>query len=119
MDRDEHANFDDAVRTATQCPDYGQRLRLVRSYPCFEIWLVYHFEFHRGPCNRGQALERAKALIPNYEKADVQCIESLIPRLDDAIRNSRRALIDAEQTDAPNPSTEMHKLVSDFMRMAS
>lgn len=42
FDKDEHSDFDQAVH---RCHEHG--VRVARSNPCFEVWLILHFEdFH-------------------------------------------------------------------------
>ena len=42
--RDEHAHFPTASHEAQ-----AGGLRLARSWPCFEFWLLLHFTYHRRP----------------------------------------------------------------------
>lgn len=41
---------------------------LVLSRPCFEIWLLYHFEDCVGIQTKKECVERLKDYLPNYEK---------------------------------------------------
>lgn len=41
---------------------------IVLSRPCFEIWLLYHFEDCVGIQTKKECVERLKNYVPNYEK---------------------------------------------------
>lgn len=62
FDRDEHHHFEEGVRLCREnCIGVG------RSNPCFEVWLILHFEdFHR-PDARDQVLARLCGLCPEYK----------------------------------------------------
>lgn len=47
FDHDEHEHFNSASQEARDA-----RLKLARSWPCFEYWLVLHFVYHRKPYAR-------------------------------------------------------------------
>lgn len=118
FDQDAHPSFTAAVNLATQSPMFPDRLRIIRSYPCFETWLLYHFTPCRSPMNAAQAFEKLKIEFPRYEKGDIRCMDECVDRLDAAIANAEVALKDAEATNAPNPSTEMHFLVADLVELS-
>ena len=113
FDRDEHPAFDNASKDAT---DSG--LKLARSWPCFELWLLLHFVYSRGPYTNeggrspcGNCIRDLRTHLPGYEKATPGLFRILEDRLEGAKRNAKRAITDAERTGAPNPSTEVHELV--------
>ena len=113
FDRDSHPQFDEASKTAL---DRGSKL--ARSWPCFEFWLLLHFEVVRAPYARKGSVSPCDACIrdlrkylPEYSKGDHTTSDALWPRLEDAIENADKAAADAAATGEPNPSTEVHKLV--------
>ena len=75
FDHDEHKTYHQALAKAA-----GQRgklkndngaavpLDVVASVPCFELWLLLHFEDVHAPLHRHDALARLKAHLPDYEK---------------------------------------------------
>ena len=114
FDRDEHAYFDTASGNAR---DAG--IRLARSWPCFEYWLVVHFVYHRrlyGPSGNRTASQNCvidlKKHLPGYTKSGAGVYGVLEDRLETAKANAKRALADAKETGRPNPSTEVHRLVA-------
>ena len=115
FDRDQHAHFNTASNEALSA-----KLKLARSWPCFEFWLLLHFVYHRRPYapsgNRTAAENCMRELqqhLPNYTKGNTGVFEELKEdQLKDAKSNARHALSDAEATGEYNPSTEVHCLVA-------
>ena len=115
FDRDQHAHFNTASNEALSA-----KLKLARSWPCFEFWLLLHFVYHRRPYapsgNRTAAENCVRELqqhLPNYTKGNTGVFEELKEdQLEDAKSNARHALSDAEATGEYNPSTEVHCLVA-------
>ncbi|MEX1198163.1 MAG: RloB family protein [Pseudohongiellaceae bacterium] len=113
FDRDEHANFEGAseqIRASGFCS--------ARSWPCFEYWLLLHYEYRRNPFLAGGDKTAAQhcttALVrkmPAYTKGAQGVFQKLQGRLDDALNRAERARRDAEATGSDNPSTEVHSLV--------
>ena len=113
FDRDSHPQFDEASKTAL---DRG--FRLARSWPCFEFWLLLHFEYVRAPYARKGKASPCDACIrdlhkhlPDYSKGDESTFDDLWHLLEKAIENGRKAAADAKTTGARDPSTEVHELV--------
>lgn len=113
FDHDEHTTFDDASNDAkTNC------LKLARSWPCFEFWLLLHFVYSRSPYTRvdgrspcDNCIRDLHRHLPEYEKAARGIFQSLEGLLEDAKRNATRAFADVNETGERNPSTEVHELV--------
>ena len=113
FDRDEHPAFGNASRDARDSD-----LKLARSWPCFEFWLLLHFDGSRRPyTNEGgrspcdNCIHDLRTHLPGYEKTTPGLFRKLEDRLEDAKRNAGHAITDAERTSEPNPSTEVHELV--------
>ncbi len=113
FDRDSHPQFDEATDVAQ-----AHGLKLARSWPCFEFWLLLHFEFTRAPYGpKGRVspcdvcVRDLREHLPNYSKGDPLTFDSLCDRLEQAIANGRKARADAKATGEDNPSTEVHELV--------
>ena len=115
FDKDAHLNYDQAVG---QIKD-TQNMRAITSVPCFEYWLLLHFESTTRPYTAmpgksacDQILADLKEYMPDYSKADKNMLTGeLIGKLDIAISNAEYALQAAEATDADNPTTYVHELV--------
>ena len=117
FDRDEHQSFDDACQYANAI-----RISLARSWPCFEYWLLLHFDYTRRPYARTgsrsaeqNCVNDLRERLPNYEKGRRGMFGELESLLQVARCHAVRANLDAEATGDPNPSTEMHELVGYLM----
>ena len=112
FDRDRHHHFESASEKAR-----NSGINLARSWPCFEYWLLLHFEYSRRlyqdasktACEN--CVRDLKKFLPDYEKNTVGLFGKLIDLLDNAKQYARRALQEAKATGNPNPSTEVHLLV--------
>ena len=114
FDEDEHEHFAKASEEARSA-----RVKLTRSWPCFEFWLLLHFTYSRRPYMRsgdkspGQnCVSDLRKHMPNYKKGDAGVFEELEDSLETGKCNARRALADAEATERSNPSTEVHCLIA-------
>ena len=114
FDRDEHHHFEAASDEAKTA-----RLKLARSWPCFEFWLVLHFTYHRRPYdesgNKTAAQHCVKELrqhLPDYTKGAARVFQALECNLEIAKRNAGLAQSDVQKTRRYNPSIEVHSLVT-------
>ena len=76
FDRDEHAGYAAALAAADRLDgrllnDARQAVafKAVPSVPCFELWLLLHYEQVFEYFERGEALQRLRRHIPDYDKA--------------------------------------------------
>ena len=113
FDRDEHTNYADGCRQA-QKENYNSAI----SNPSFEYWLLLHFEYSRAPFQRtgkntaAQNCERSlRRHLPDYRKGITGLFQRLLTDLPEACNRAAKALADAQRTEEPNPSTEVHKLI--------
>ena len=113
FDHDEHAAFGGASDDAAT-----SGLKLARSWPCFEFWLLLHFVYSRSPYTReggrspcDNCIRDLRMHLPGYEKAAPGMFRGLEDRLEDAKCSAERAIADAKTTSEHNPSTEVHELV--------
>lgn len=117
IDRDSHHNFDRALELAKAHP----RITVIKSYPCFEFWLIIHFGYTCKPFNAAgkksagdRATEhlRAQEDMSDYNKGAKGLFAKLgEARLKDARTHSPRILAQSVTNNAPNPSTEIHILI--------
>lgn len=120
IDRDTHPNFIAAVNL---CSQY-ERIELVISYPCFEYWIMLHFQENRkafgmaGKKSPGaQMIGELKKIdeMGGYDKGAVTGLfGKLLDRLPPAVERATRILDDAIQVNQMNPSTRMHELLQAF-----
>ncbi len=121
FDHDQHTHFNTASNEA-----HSAKLKLARSWPCFEFWLLLHFVYHRRPYapsgNRSAADNCVGDLqqhLSNYTKGNAGVFEALEDQMEIAKSNASLALSDAEATGRYNPSTEVHYLVAYLQALKS
>lgn len=126
VDRDSHKNFHAAIKIVA---DSKKNVELIISNPCFEYWIIIHFNYTRkGYTSMGAASSGAQALkeltsikdMSDYEKGNAgQLFERLLPRLETAERHAARSLADAVGCGEFNPSTQMHLLIQQLRKLAA
>jgi hypothetical protein len=106
FDVDEHPFLPEAKEQAT-----ANRIDVAISNPCFELWVLLHFQDQHAHIERGHLQHLCRQHLPGYDKR-VPC-DRLIPLLEDAVR--RATDLDAWQGSrgcaGANPSTGVYKLV--------
>ncbi|AQZ69655.1 hypothetical protein BKM31_56620 [[Actinomadura] parvosata subsp. kistnae] len=63
VDVDQHKTLDQALVAARR----GQ-VNLAISLPCFELWILYHFEDHAAACDQERIRQRLRKHIKDYDK---------------------------------------------------
>ena len=88
-----------------------QGLRVALSAPCFEYWLVLHFEYTTSLMYTCREVERRlKRHIPDYDKSSPP-MAVLIPKVAIAVGHAEKCRIEQEKADAPLPRTGVDQLV--------
>lgn len=87
----------------------GKHIRLAVSCPCFELWLLLHFEECGSELNQKDALRRLRKHLPDYDKGALRC-EDFHQYQADAIRRAEQ-LESRHGKDHQNPSTGVWRLV--------
>ena len=117
FDRDDHPNFDEAVRV---CLDNG--VGVARSNPCFELWLVLHEKDHDKPDNRYDVQRTLKKLRPEYDnrRGKIPNCDELVTRVESAEGRGSVLIERREKEGNPygNPSTTVGVLTR-AIRLAS
>lgn len=118
FDRDEHKSYH---ATLAQAGTQSGKLRndegatvpveAVASVPCFELWLLLHFEDVLAPLHRHEAMERLKAHLPGYEKGGGGHWQATQAHLDAATARAQRLAEITNAFDGEQPYTSMHELV--------
>jgi len=119
IDRDTHPkhNLDQAARRIRDARKDKISAHLIISYPCFEYWILLHFEESaRGytapasPCR--QVIKDVRGHLPNYGKGMTGLFDETKPNLDTAIDRAERRWKEARSTGRMNPCTRVHQLVT-------
>ena len=104
MDRDNHPDFDNVI---AMCRARG--IEVARSNPCFELWLVLHFDDFDKPISSGDIQTRLHKLLPQYHhrQSPMPSFESLLDKVQEAEQRAARQLEArvAERDPFGNPST--------------
>ena len=118
FDRDDHRSFHDALARAraidgTLKNDLRQRVRfeVAPSRPCFEFWLLLHFEDVRHLMPRDELTQRLKRHIPGYTKGHTGLYAATKPRLPTAIARARALAARVDPADDTEPYTGLVDLV--------
>ena len=120
FDRDGHVNDQQALDQVANSP-LGKKGRLdaITSVPCFEFWVLLHFEYTAAPftavggksaCEK--VIEKVRGHFQAYQKAMGEVFESLLPRVDTAITHARTLARHNHETGTSNPATKVHELVT-------
>lgn len=88
----------------------GPKIEAVVSDPCFEYWLLLHFEYTTRPFDKVGGCEQATRMLRryanDYRKGDRRFFESLSDLRDTAIRNAERAARAGR-----SPATDVGRLI--------
>ena len=109
FDRDEHENVNVALDDARR-----NDISVGFSNPCFELWLLIHFEDQRAHIGRQDVVRKLRNYITGYEKSMENCHDLVYDFEDSAIsraenlRDWHRGNGNAE---THNPSTTVDGLV--------
>ena len=117
FDKDSHHQYKNALNKIANMTPKGTFIA-INSVPCFEYWLLLHFEYTTKPYQPQGKKSAADILIndlsdklPDYEKAQHDLYIRLKPNLSTAIYHAKKSLSAAESTETDNPSTKVHLLV--------
>ena len=109
FDRDEHEQFDTAVHL---CESLG--IKVARSNPCFELWLILHERDFDSMLDRHQIQKELAKLRPEYDKSGAKEVDfyELIQRVEVAEDRAAKQLTRREEEHSPfnNPSTTVGSL---------
>jgi hypothetical protein len=118
FDRDEHKSYFDALKLAESLDgklrnDAKQPVifRAIASVPCFELWLLLHYEDIRHPLHRAEVLARLKQFIPCYVKGASGSFAITKANLGIASQRARSLAALSSAFDAIEPSTDIVELV--------
>jgi len=123
FDRDAHSSFNQAVlriRDKTLMRRSGNtrlgsaRFDAIASIPCFEYWLLLHYQYTTAPMQRFADVEqRLKAISAHasYAKGESGLFNTTRALLDIAMAHADRANAAAARANTDNPTTQMQVLI--------
>ncbi len=123
FDKDTHASYRQACdQIAAATPQ--DTFFAITSVPCFEYWLLLHFNYTTKPYNSlpgnssaNQVFKDLKQFLPDYQKGQTGLFTVLQNQLVHAVTNAERALAAAQSNHTDNPSTQVHELVGYLQKL--
>lgn len=93
-----------------------------QSIPCFEIWVLLHFENTTKPFQAAKDIcghLKKKRHIKGYDKEQTRDLYPYLKdKTDTAIKNAKHVLKEAINAETDNPSTHIHILVEDLLEQS-
>jgi hypothetical protein len=118
FDRDDHESYFDALRLAESLDqklknDAKQLVRFhaIASVPCFELWLLLHYENIRAPLHRDEVLQRLHRHFPDYTKGASNVFDATRNLLDIATQRAKALAAQSTAQDDTEPFTGIVELV--------
>ena len=125
FDKDSHETYCETIKKIDNKRPVDIFYAVV-SVPCFEYWILLHFNYTTKPFHQtgkssvaDEVIKDLKKYMPRYSKGDSNVFRQLVDQLDFAKSNSRRALESAKQNHTDNPSTNIHELVDYLQNLIS
>ncbi|MGR3042477.1 RloB family protein [Vibrio vulnificus] len=125
FDKDSHSSY---AQTLVNIDNYKSNSKFiaVTSVPCFEYWLLLHFQFSTKPYHSSgkssianQVIKDLKLFMAHYSKGDNAIFMQLLGQLEFAKQNAIRANRTANSNHTDNPTTLVHELVSYLQNLKS
>ena len=118
FDRDQHESFERALNKL-RANAKRHPLHAAVSIPCFEYWLLLHFEHTDAPFqNCDNVICRLGGHMPGYSKADSNQIEAILDRVEQALERAQILFPDPAAS-LDNPHTSAHRLVRHLKDIAA
>lgn len=124
FDRDQHQSYFNALQKAASLDgrltnDDGTNIpfHAIASVPCFELWLLLHFENVQAPIHRTEVYERLKNHLPNYDKGQGGHWAATKHELPTAVSRAQARAAATNAYDGNQPFTAVHELVQRLMQL--
>lgn len=117
FDKEEHTNYKNALHKINQSFINDIPIYAIPSVPCFEYWLLLHFEETTKPYQKTGKKSASDCLISDlkkhikYKKHDREIFKKTKTHLNEAILRAERISKSQKINRTDNPSTMAHKLV--------
>jgi hypothetical protein len=119
FDRDDHDSYHHALAKAAALDgrlrnDLRERVKFqaIASVPCFELWLLLHFEDVFAPLQRTEVYRRLRQHLPGYDKGQTGHFNRTLALLDLATQRATHLVGVNTAHDGTAPYTDVHRLVS-------
>ena len=122
FDKDEHEEhgqkFSQSIHKIQRMDCEDVIFSAITSNPCFEVWVILHFELFTRPLaatGRNTAAQEVvnhlKQYIPEYEKGNKNLFSMIGDQTPRAISFAKKLNKQNDNSGSVNPSTQMHELV--------
>jgi hypothetical protein len=118
FDRDEHLTYANAIAMAEARDGKLKNdekepisFEAVVSVPCFELWLLLHFDSIMAPIHRREALERLQRHLTGYQKGNNGVYPATLANLDVATQRARVLKQRFSRLSGTDAYTDVHELV--------
>lgn len=125
FDRDVHHSYHEALhrvaalhRRLKNDERQAVEVHAVASVPCFELWLLLHYEDVQAPLHRDEACRRLRRHLPGYEKGRPGLWAMTRDHLDAACRRAQVRALATTAHDGREPYTDMAALVQRLLNLA-
>jgi RloB-like protein len=109
FDRDKHEHFAEPIKRGET-----KGVNIAYAIPCFELWLILHFECHNRPDHHHEVQRKCKTLIPEYGKDGRKTanFSELVKSVEKAEKHADWLQVEREKeaTFHGNPSTTIQHL---------
>lgn len=119
FDRDDHANYHEALQLVASLDGKLRNdlkksvvFRAIASVPCFELWLLLHYEEIHHPIHRDEVQHRLKNHIPEYEKGAGGYYELTRSQMAVATQRARSLADQTTAYDGQQPYTDVDTLAN-------
>jgi len=122
FDRDRHTTYNVAIDKIKRTRlGKGSKIFAIPSVPCFEFWLLLHFEYTTRQFNApddgsicAEVIKELRNYLPAYQKGNQDIFNTIQDKLETAITNARRVEKFHQTSGTDNPSTMVYSLVEDL-----
>lgn len=118
FDRDDHTTYHQALAKADSLRDKLRNdsgavvaFQAIASAPCFELWLLLHFEDIHAPIHRDEVYARLKRYLPDYDKGRSGYWAATQDRFEQAVARAENRAAATTAHDGNEPYTSVHKLI--------
>jgi hypothetical protein len=93
-------------------------IHMIASRPCFEFWLLLHFEYAARPFpTAASVIDILERHLTDYDKSDRLIFPKVRVGLERAVGNARRLKTELAAIGAQTPDTDMANLIEILMAL--
>lgn len=87
-------------------------IQMIVTDPCFELWLLLHFEYSARPMPASEAFRLVRHHVTDYDKADRRIYDRVHSGIDRALVHVEQLKSELQRTDAVSPDSDMGILIN-------